>query len=169
MAVWDVITFALHAVGGGGVIYFTDEESCKRNKIRTDNMWYVKRVFFCSHTEYIKLEGKSKSIAHTQVDFKVLVMEYNEQFMYKLYCCSLSTYWNCLTEIRPFVYLDHLVYQSTTNTHVIGVKSVFPSTLNIFWLSHFSHVILCLGTPDRIPPLNNLYEMAGLTVLNEYK
>lgn len=45
-------------------------------------MWYVKRVFFCSHTEYIKLEGKSKSIAHTQVDFKVLVMEYNEQFMY---------------------------------------------------------------------------------------
>lgn len=78
--------------GGGGMIYFTDKESCKRNKIRTDNMWYVKRVFFCSHTEYIKLEGKSKSIAHTQVDFKVLVMEYNEQFMYKLYCCSLSTY-----------------------------------------------------------------------------
>lgn len=55
-------------------------------------MWYVKRVFFCSHTEYIKLEGKSKSIAHTQVDFKVLVMKYNEQFTYKLYCCSLSTY-----------------------------------------------------------------------------
>lgn len=59
---------------GGGGNYFTDKESCKRNKIRTDNMWYVKRVFFCSHTEYIKLEGKSKSIAHTQVDFKVLVM-----------------------------------------------------------------------------------------------
>lgn len=49
---------------GGGMIYFIDKESCKWNKIRIDNMWYVKCVFFCLYIEYIKLEGKSKSIVY---------------------------------------------------------------------------------------------------------
>lgn len=62
MVVWDVIIFVLYV--GGGVIYFIDKESCKWNKIRIDNMWYVKCVFFCLYIEYIKLEGKSKSIVY---------------------------------------------------------------------------------------------------------
>lgn len=64
MVVWDVIIFVLYVVGGGGMIYFIDKESCKWNKIRIDNMWYVKCVFFCLYIEYIKLEGKSKSIVY---------------------------------------------------------------------------------------------------------
>lgn len=53
--------------------------------------------------------------------------------------------------------------------YVIGVKFVFLWILNIFWLFYFSYVILCLGILDRILLLNNLYEMVGLIVLNEYK
>lgn len=65
MVVWDVIIFVLYVVvGGWGMIYFIDKESCKWNKIRIDNMWYVKCVFFCLYIEYIKLEGKSKSIVY---------------------------------------------------------------------------------------------------------